>query len=235
TISHCKQYMANDGSISLQIKGGAAPYNINWTRLSDGMVMGNSWEIIDLSADTYEVSISDGNGCNLKEVYEITQPDIVEATIINPSCAGDSNGSITVTVNQGNGNFIYNWDTGETTNSITNLSSGNYTVTIHGYDNTPITRTYKINSPLPLNIDLGENRTLSAGQDFVLEEGIEGKIATYNWTSDTEFSSKDPQVIINNSGQYTVMVTNQNGCSDTGTVTIDVSDIEINAEFAISS
>jgi hypothetical protein len=235
TINHSKQYMSNDGSISVQIKGGIVPYNINWKRLSDGMVIGNSWEITDLSADTYEISISDGSGCNIKEVYEITQPDIVEATIINPSCAGDSNGSIMVTVNQSNGDFTYNWDTGETTNNITGLSPGNYTVTIHGYDNSPVTRTYIIESPLPLYVDLGENRTLCAGQELVLDVGSVDKNATYNWSSDTGFTSKDPQVIINKSGQYTVMVTNQNGCSATGTVTIAVSDIEINAEFAISS
>ncbi|MEZ4971371.1 MAG: T9SS type A sorting domain-containing protein [Flavobacteriaceae bacterium] len=235
TINHSKEYMSNDGSISVQIKGGAVPYNINWTRLSDGMVIGNSWEITNLSADTYEISISDGNGCNLKEVYSITQPDIVEATIINPSCAGDSNGSIKLTVNQGNGNFTYNWDTGETTNNITDLSPGNYTVTIYGLDNSPVTRTYIVESPLPLDVDLGENRTLCAGQDLLMDVGSVDKNATYNWTSDTGFTSKDPQVIINKSGRYTVMVTYQNGCSATGTVIIDVSDIEINAEFAISS
>ena len=138
TITNISEYLADDGSISLNITGGATPYTINWVKGSNNTAAGNTATILNLAADVYTVSVSDTNGCSVTETYEITQPDIVEETIIQPTCQGDSNGSISVIVNQGNGAFTYTWHTGQTTNSITSLGAGDYTVTITGFGNGPI-------------------------------------------------------------------------------------------------
>ncbi|MEG3656464.1 T9SS type A sorting domain-containing protein [Arenibacter palladensis] len=235
TEGNVSQYMANDGNISLQIEGGAAPYAINWIRLSDNMEMGNTQEITNLAAGSYEVSITDNNGCSLTAIYVISQPDIVEEIITQPSCSGENNGSIEVVVNQGNGTFTYSWSTGASTNNITNLAPGNYTVNINGFGNDTLTRTYVLEEPIPLEVNLGEDRTLCAGQELVLNATADNANATYNWTSDNGFSSSEPSITINESGNYSVVVTNQNGCMAMGTIFVDVTDDEINAEFAVSS
>ncbi|MDO6601340.1 T9SS type A sorting domain-containing protein [Arenibacter palladensis] len=235
SASNVSQYMANDGKISLQIEGGTTPYAINWIRLSDNMEMGNTQEITNLTAGSYEVSITDNNGCSLTAIYDISQPDIVEENITQTSCYGENDGSIEVVVNQGNGTFTYSWDTGASTNNITNLAPGNYTVNINGFGNNTLTRTYVIEEPIPLVVDLGEDRTLCNGQVLVLNATADDSNATYNWTSDNGFSSSDPSVTINESGNYSVVVTNQNGCLAMDAIFVDVTDDEINAEFAVSS
>jgi len=229
------RYMANDGSISLQIEGSAAPYDINWIRLSDNMPIGTGPEITNLSADTYEATITDANGCYVTVTYEITEPDIVEETITHPSCSGQEDGSIEVMVNQGNGIYTYTWNTGATTNYITNLAPGNYILTISGFGNGPLTRTYVIEEQIAVNVDLGEDRILCAGQELVLDAAIDITTATYTWTSDNGFSSSQPRVILNESGNYNLTITNENGCTATDSVFVDVTDDEINAEFAVSS
>jgi len=234
-VNNNSEYLANDASISIEMGGGTAPYAIDWVRLSDNRTMGKGLEITNLQADSYEVYISDANGCFITETYDISEPDIVEETIKHPSCAGQSDGSIKVIVNQGNGNFFYSWDTGQTTSNISNLAPGEYTITINGVGDVPITRTYLIEKPMPLEVDLGGDRTLCSGQELVLDASIDDYNATYSWTSDNEFYSTAPSVTINKSGTYSVVVSNQYGCTGTASVFVEVSNDEITAEFAVSS
>ncbi|WP_192877626.1 MULTISPECIES: T9SS type A sorting domain-containing protein [Arenibacter] len=235
TLMDVSEYQANDGSIALEISGGSEPYTIAWTRISDGQNMGDQSTISNLATDSYEVLITDANGCTATEIYEVAQPDIVQETITQPSCSGENDGSIEIVVNQGNGTFTYSWNNGASTNNITNLAPGNYSVIINGFGNGALTRTYVVEEPIPLEVNLGQDRTLCAGQELVLNATVDHTNATYNWTSDNGFSSSKPSVTINESGNYSVIVSNQNGCSATGSVFVDVSDDEINAEFAVSS
>ncbi|MBU3028076.1 T9SS type A sorting domain-containing protein [Zobellia galactanivorans] len=234
-ITHASEYQANDGSISLQLDGGAFPFDISWLRLSDNSPIGDQETISGLSAGFYLVSISDDNNCSISETYEITQPDIVEETIVRPSCHGDTNGSISILVNKGNGVFTYEWSTGATTSNIENLGAGSYTVTIDGFGDGPLTRTYILEDPLPLKVDLGENRTLCAGQELVLDASVEDGQASYTWSSDNGFTSNEAKVSLVESGTYTVRVSTPTGCSAEGSVRVDVSPEEIDAEFAAST
>ena len=235
TLMDVSEYQANDGSIALEVSGGSEPYTIAWTRISDGQNVGNQTTLSYLAPDSYEVLITDANGCTVTEIYEVVQPDIVEETIIQPTCAGESNGSIEVLVNKGNRVFTYSWSTGETTSGISGLGGGSYSVTITGFGDGPIIRTYIILDPLPLEVNLGEDRVLCIGQELVLNATVDNTDAIYNWTSDNGFSSSESSVTINESGNYSVVVSNQNGCAATGSIFVDVTDDEINAEFAVSS
>tara|TARA_R100000935_G_scaffold58920_1_gene99948 strand:+ start:20416 stop:26094 length:5679 start_codon:yes stop_codon:yes gene_type:complete len=234
-VNNNSQYMANDGSISLQIDGGTTPYIINWLSLTDNIELGNNQEITNLPMGSYKATITDANGCYITETYVITEPDIVEETITQPSCSGQDDGSIEIVVNQGNGIYTYTWNTGATSNHISDLAPGNYTITITGFGDGPLTRTYVLDEQRPLEVDLGEDKTLCAGQELILDGTIDNATATYSWTSDNGFTSSEPMVIVDKSGNYTLTLSSQNGCSATGNVFVDVTDDEINAEFAVSS
>jgi len=188
-----------------------------------------------LTADSYTVTISDANGCNITETYEVTQPDIVAENITQPSCSGDSDGSISVLVNEGNGNFEYVWSTGATENTITGLTAGTYSVTVTGFETGAITRTYVLENPEPLIVDLGSDRILCQDQTLALDATVSDATATYTWSSDNGFTSTAPNVILTESGNYTVTVQTPTGCSAQGTISVDISTDEIDAEFAVSS
>ncbi|ALM08948.1 hypothetical protein SB49_14955 [Sediminicola sp. YIK13] len=229
------EYQANDGSILLEISGGSGSYGIRWNRLSDNAFVGETNRIENLSADTYEVSITDGNGCTISESYVVSQPDIVEETMVSPTCAGTSDGSISVLVNKGNGVFTYSWNTGDSTRDINGLPAGTYTVTIGGFGEGPITRTYVLEDPLPLLVDLGEDRVLCNGQQVELDATVADPTATYLWSSDQGYTNTESKVILTEKGNYTLVVKSENGCTAQGAVFIDVSSDEISAEFASSS
>lgn len=235
TVNNVTTYQALDGSISVNISGGLTPYTYIWTRLSDNSIAGNQATISNLAADSYSVSISDANGCTVTETYEVTQPDIVEETIVQPSCTGESDGSISVLVNQGNGAFTYLWDTGATENNINNLAAGSYTVTVTGFANGPLTRTYVLENPVPLEVNLGVDRVLCAGQTLELDATVDDATASYSWTSDSGFTSSQSIITLGETGNYTVTVQSQTGCTTQGTIFVDISADEIDAQFAMSS
>ncbi|WP_370458293.1 T9SS type A sorting domain-containing protein [Cellulophaga sp. L1A9] len=234
TVVDASQYQGTDGSISIELSGGAPAYTIAWTKVSDNTFISSENSINNLTAGDYQVLVTDTNGCSLTEVFTVKQPDIIEETIIAPICAGGTDGSISLIVNKGNGAFTFSWNTGATTANIDNLSAGEYTVLITGFD-APISRTYVVEDPLPIQVNLGDDRVLCEGQVLTLDASVENPDATYLWTADNGFSSTEAIVTLSERGSYTLSISTATGCTVTGTITIDVSTEEISAELAASS
>ena len=121
---------ASDGSIDVTVTGGAGNYTYSWNN-------GETTEdISDLTAGTYTLTVTDDNGCQQDITVEITESD--EMTIsethsdysgFGVSCNGASDGSIDVTVTGGTGNYTYLWSNGETTEDLSDIAAGTYTVT----------------------------------------------------------------------------------------------------------
>ncbi len=233
--THLTAFESGDGKIELQLTGGAQPYDITWKRLSDNAMIGNTSTINQLSADTYQVTIKDGSDCILEASYEITQPDIVESQIVNPTCFQGCDGSIALEVNKGQGNFTYQWDNGATTQLITELCAGSYTVTILGFDNRTLVRTYELIDPDPVRVDLGEDKTICVNQTTSFSAKIDDPSATYSWTSDNGFKSDQANITIDKAGIYSVIVTTSIGCVAEDTVVVKAVDAEIKAEFLYAS
>lgn len=234
-VTNLSQYQANDGRISIQLTGGTAPYTILWTRDSDGVSLGNGTNLDDLQADSYTVSVIDANGCEVSGNFVVTQPDIIEETIIPPSCNGADDASISLLVNQGNGAFTYLWNTGATTNGIANIPAGTYSVTISGFANGPETRSYTIEDPIALTLDLDDAITLCAEQDAFFDITIADATARYRWESDNGFTSTAPEVLLTQAGTYTASIETLTGCTISDSVVITLSADEIDAQFAMSS
>ncbi len=129
-IQHESCTVGNDGQITISATGGAGGFGYAWSTSP----VQTTPTANNLSAGSYTVSVTDANGCIKTESYTInppTLPTIVDFTQVDVKCPSDNTGSLTVNVSAGNGqNFTYSWNTGPTTNSISNLSVGDYTVTV---------------------------------------------------------------------------------------------------------
>jgi len=234
-INQVSTFQGTDGSIELRVNGGQQPYTFSWVRLSDNTPLGNTNQINNLIADTYMVTITDAIGCVISPTYQISQPDIIVPTITPLLCNADCNAAIQIEVNEGEGNFTYLWSTGATTDTITGLCAGIYTVTVSGFPNGDITRNYEIIDPEPLRIELDEERFICLGQTATLAPPSIDPNASYNWSADNGFTSNQAQINVNQSGIYTLLVTNSNGCTASDTITVNEVDSLINPEFLISS
>ena len=116
-----------DGSIEVEVLGGTAPFDYQW---STGEQSAN---IENLEAGDYGYTVTDANGCETTNIISITAPSEalnVNAQIQSEKCEGDLDGSIEVTVVGGTSPYSLQWDNGETASSLTDLPTGNYLLTV---------------------------------------------------------------------------------------------------------
>ncbi|MEZ4987173.1 MAG: SprB repeat-containing protein [Saprospiraceae bacterium] len=119
-------YGGNNGSLVATPIGGIPPYTFQW---SNGVVGATN---AGLTAGTYTVTLTDGNGCTAVASGTVSQPPAINITLnrFNPTCYGDTNGSITSSVTGGTPPYTLSWNTGATTPNISGLAAGTYTLTV---------------------------------------------------------------------------------------------------------
>jgi gliding motility-associated-like protein len=178
------------------------------------------------NAGVYTVIITDANGCSnsfTTNVQVVNNPAVnITATPSNSICIGQS---VTLTSTSGS---AYNWNTGQNTQQIVVSPTANTTYTVqvtnpggcNGTANASINIT--VNS-LPV-ITVTGNTTVCEGDN--LQFSANGG-AGYSWTGPNNFVSTQATNQINNitlnaSGQYTVVGTDANGCSNTANYNVTV-------------
>ena len=211
----------SDGSIYLTITGGQAPYTYNWTPN-----VGSSDDVTGLSSGTYTVVVTDNLGCSSTDNWLITEPQAIvgNGTLTDVDCSGSTLGDITLSATGGSGNYTYIWTpNGETTSSISGLSSGNYSVTISDDNGCSNTEIYTISNSGSLNVNATpENATITSGSSVnITTSGAD----SYVWTPTVGLSCStcaDPIATPDETTMYIVTGTDASGCSGSDTVLIIV-------------
>lgn len=179
------------GSISPNISGGSSPYTIEPSDLTS------------LAAGIYEIIITDSNGCVYTESVLVDQAnnnlDLLIATT-DVTCFGDIDGSVTVEVTGGSGNYSIDFESGV---DPTSLAAGSYNVTVtDDADGCVVTATFDILEPEAIEIVTLEVETdACTGEITNLEIDVSGGIQPFN--ADTE--------VIGNIVTFTL--TDANGCA----------------------
>jgi hypothetical protein len=114
------------GSATVTAAGGTAPYTYFW---SNGQTSATA---TNLGAGVHTVSIKDANNCTLSLSVNITEPEllVVNPSKVDPACNGASTGSITLAVSGGVTPYTYSWSNGSTSQNLTNVAAGTYTVVV---------------------------------------------------------------------------------------------------------
>src|SRR5690606_24752183 len=109
-----------DGEIDVTVTGGTPPYSFVW---SNSTVTEDN---TNLTAGTYDVTVTDAGGCTAADSYTITEPSAIVITgVITPaSCGTTANGAVDVTVTGGVPPYTYFWTNGAPTQDISGLSPG---------------------------------------------------------------------------------------------------------------
>ena len=120
-----------DGTATATGTGGLPPYTYLW---DDGNAQTTA-VATGLAAGTYNVLITDINGCSATATASVTEPTLLTAvstTTTNADCFGASTGVAAVTAGGGTPNYTYQWDdnNAQTTATATLLHSGTYHVTV---------------------------------------------------------------------------------------------------------
>lgn len=118
-----------NGVIDLTVIGGTAPYTYSWT----GPSFYNSEDIFNLESGTYNVTVTDANGCMITSGYTVTEPAspvIVNGAVTNASSQTNTDGAIDVTATGGTPPYTYDWDNGSTQEDLSSLAPGVYVVEV---------------------------------------------------------------------------------------------------------
>ena len=121
----------NDGTATVVISGGVAPYNYLW----DDINAQTSSTATALIAGTYTVTITDANSTIATQSVVISEPSALNLTNISSvdaTCIGCADGTATVTVSGGVAPYTYLWDdiNAQTSSIATGLTAGNYTMSV---------------------------------------------------------------------------------------------------------
>ncbi|MBI2271082.1 MAG: PKD domain-containing protein [Bacteroidetes bacterium] len=206
---------ASNGLAAVSISGGTSPYTYLW---SNGQTTSSA---TGLSAGSYSVTTTDFNGCTSTSTVTISLfPSISSsASQTNVSCFGGSNGSATVIPSGGTTPFSYQWNNGQTTTSITNLAASNYSVTTTDANGCTATSSVSITQPSALTATASNsNVSCFGGSNGTASVSASGGTPgyTYLWSSGQTASSANGLT----AGNYSVTVTDTNGCAATSSTTI---------------
>ena len=117
---------ANDGTATVTANG-TAPYSYSWSNGSTTATNNG------LAAGTYNVTVTDANGCSATAQTTITAPNALSTTIqtSQATCSGSlADGTINALMTGGTSPYTYAWSNGASTQMASNLTAGTYSVTI---------------------------------------------------------------------------------------------------------
>ncbi|MBI4646926.1 MAG: gliding motility-associated C-terminal domain-containing protein [Bacteroidia bacterium] len=216
TGSNVSAFGGSDGSADLTVSGGTPGYTYNW---SNGET---TEDIINLTAGTYCVTVTDANLCTISQCITITQPASFLTVLIagtDVSCNGESSGAANLMVSGGVAPYNYLWSTGDTIEDLINLFAGNYFVTVTDANSVTATASVTVNEPQPLVTSIiATNVSCQGGSNGSAGLTVTGGTIPYfyNWSN----GNLNPDLYGVPQGIYSVTVTDSKGCTTIAAVNI---------------
>jgi CHU_C Type IX secretion signal domain/SprB repeat len=207
---------STDGTAIATPTGGTPTYQYQWS--IGGF---NTPSVQQLPAASYTVTITDTQNCTTTATQLVNAPSplTLDYSTEMVSCNGASNGIITTIPAGGTPLYTYKWSNNATTNGLQDLSIGNYIVTLTDQNNCAIVENILITEPLPLTFTaVNTTNAGCAGNEGAVAVIATGGTGTYsgNWSdSQTGLSIQGLA-----SGNYTITITDSNGCSITTSTSI---------------
>lgn len=240
TVTNASCSGSEDGTLNVTVTGGVTTtgnYTFKWSHLQDSIVAPNV-SFTDLDPGNYTVTITDDNDCELVETYTVGAVKALNIDLQNitdVTCNGDNDGAISVTgrtvpVASEDLPYTFNWtgpngftqsDSGNN-GDLSNLAAGTYMLTMIDSDpqGCQIVDSFVINEPAPLEILVADqqNETCTVGNDGSATVTVTG--GTFPYTFAWSDGQSDSTATNLSAGDYTLDVTDANGCLDSLTVTI---------------
>ncbi|KXK40254.1 MAG: gliding motility-associated C-terminal domain-containing protein [Saprospiraceae bacterium] len=218
------------GSILLTPSGGTGAYTYTW----EGGY-GNVNELTNLDGGTYNVTVSDANGCTVTSQFVLNDYGAlnINITTINVSCVGRTDGSATVEVLSSTGTvpmFTIFWrdsagnEIPVKTTTISNLAAGSYTVEVVTIDGCKSgERSFIILDGEDFTINTQITNALCYGEDGKVEAAANGQTTGYSFQwidKSTGVTVGNNHILVAGAGTYVLSITNGNGCVKETEVTI---------------
>jgi len=204
------------GRIQASVSGGRSPYSWTW---SHGATDADPDQ---LTPGTYEVTVTDANGCSATASFEVETAGDLGLTFetIDPACAGETNGFVLPVVSGGSEPYSYVWSNGASAAQLNDVEAGTYAVTITDANGCAMEGEVTLEAPAPLNVQ-GQVQHAGPGILGSVEVQTTGGQEPYSYAWNTGEASSARFNL--EAGTYSVTVTDAAGCMDQATFTIEQS------------
>jgi len=176
-------YGSTNGSAWVVPTGGTAPFTFLWSPSGS-----TNDTATGLGAGWHYVTVTDANLCSETDSILLTQPDSLQSppspsifpSGSNVACRGDSSGSINLTVSGGTAPYTFAWSNGDTTEDISNLPAGFYSVVITDTNGCMANASATLTQPVSaVVIDSLVSPTYFGGWNISCNGGTNGNIFSY--------------------------------------------------------
>lgn len=227
----------NNGTVTVSTTGATTPINYVWSNGAQTLNSGSASNTINtLSAGNYTVTVTDVNNCVKIENATLSSPTAISSTISTSNnngysiaCNGGNDGTATINPSGGIPPYTYVWQGGGTSQTRTNYSAGNYSVTVTDANSCTYVNSVDVTQPTALSFTYSvgyvcNGSTYSSANIVINAAGGTGNYQ-YSITNGSSWQTSNTFSGLS-SGPYTLRikdVNNGNDCIGTGqaiTVTI---------------
>jgi gliding motility-associated-like protein len=219
-----------DGSITVNISGGTAPYRTAFNSNNIADYIQDQTSFTDLAAATYVIFVKDAAGCDMNIIVEVEPGVNLNATAVPVyECTDnlpENYVSITLEDPSVEGSVMYALDSTDPadmqlTSDFRNIAAGSHYIAISHANGCINTVDFDMQGFEPLTLSVQQNSineiTAIAG----------GGLPPYTFYFDDENNGEDNTYYIRRTGVYTVRVVDQNGCEAIAEIFMEFIDIEI--------
>ncbi len=227
-----------DGSIELVVTGAMPPYQYNW----NGTGFTTSSDLLNIGVSINTVVIQDANGCETTRTFDVREleleldPNIQLVT--EPSCNGNSDGSVTVNIINGLPPYTYDWNDGNgfvSSNTLNNVPAGTYGVTARDANGclgsfSPI----DVGEPDPLGVSaIAVDVSCFGDTDGLATAIATGGTPSYTYSWNNPPGQNSASISNLGPGIYSVTVIDANGCTASDfdqldePAPVDITDIQV--------
>ncbi len=207
------------GSIDLELTGGTPPFTFDWNNNAlDGIE-----DPTDLLPGTYNVTVSDINGCeNTASAEIITTANLALNINTNDvSCFGENDGMAEIIVTAGAEPFTYMWDSNLPSSSTQmNLAAAAYNVTVTDAVGCTNTASFSITEPAELFAIPTVQNIICGGNEGAINLAVNGGTGAYTYSWDNGLPAQANQINLA-AGMYTYTVSDENNCQVSNTIMVN--------------
>ncbi|HAA13332.1 MAG TPA: hypothetical protein DCE41_17235 [Cytophagales bacterium] len=207
-----------DALATISLDGGEGDYEIVWDAFQNDSLISNP-----LAQGSHFVTVTDSNQCVTVEPFEVLAPDTLQVTnplVTDPSCYGFADGSIDITPEGGTGAYAFAWSSTDTTEDLSSLIIGDYSVVLSDANGCTDTTAYTLIQPDSLIATaVVRDITCAGAGDGMIDVTLSGGTEPYAFTWNTPDTTEDLSDL--EQGLYTVGVLDDQGCE------LSIQDLEI--------
>lgn len=212
---------SNAGEATVTVTAGAEPISYQWDAAAGGQTTATA---TDLAPGDYSVTVTSADDCELILTAAVGSfPALTLTLSSNDASCGNADGSATATPGGGSGNFTYVWSNMQTTQTISNLPAGEYTVTVTDENMCTAVESVGINTPSTITLaDLNTTDAICNGENTgAVSLTAAGGTAPLSYTLEVLPEQDNGNFANLSAGMYNMVVTDAGGCVATFPFTIN--------------